>query len=308
VGISYRSVGALPAPFLLFDERVTEIPPGSSLVTNSAQEFKIIVLLAGGFRQHIDGGRAFAYRAGDAAVFPGPCRQEIIPEDPGRPQTLHAVRILFRQDAIVQARRRERPEESLESLLVRECPGPRNIPGFLNEETSHVFRQLRSEADHPGPERRQAIFGLLTTLTVFVLRRLRPDPSTAAIPPLHRSAAIVRKAQAFMSAYFSRRLTLEEIAWDQKISEEHLARVFREVTGRTVFNYLEEIRIDASKQMLVQAGPSIASVAAHCGFGSPTRFGIHFKEHTGMTPSAYRSALGFSVNQQPSRFRRLRAK
>lgn len=306
VGTSYRSVGALPTPFLLFDERITEIPAGSTLVNNSQFAFKIVLLLDGSFCQRIDGKVRFAYRAGDAAIFPGPCKQEFIPENPNRPQTLHAVRILFRGDVIARARAGQRPADSLESMLVKNCDGPRNLAGFLDATTNGFLRQLRCEAEGNLPERRQAVFGLLTTLAVSIIRSLQPNGTQEMASHLHRTASIVHRARSFMAAHYAQRLTLEEIAWNQKLSAEHLARVFRKSTGKTVFDHLETVRIDASKQLLIQPSPSIAKIAECCGFGSATWFGIRFKIHTGLTPSAYRSALGFTMEQSASKFRSIR--
>lgn len=310
MGVSYRSITGLPQPFLLFDERIVEIPPGSVLTNRSAAEFKMIILLAGEFLQQVDGGTPFRYRAGDAAIFTGPCFQEISPLDASRPATLHVVRVMFLDDCIVAARKRLAREGSVRDKFQDfvACAFPRTVhlPDFLGEEAGALLRKLREESDRQDAGSRHAVSSLLTEMVILAARRLRRSRSGEDPAHVSRSAAIVKRVEAFLAVNFGRLLTLEEIAWDQRMSSEHVARVFKEVAGHTVFEHLDTLRIDAAKSLLIQPAPTISEIARRCGFASPTRFGIHFKALTGTTPSAYRAELGFRLRAQPSSFRRMK--
>jgi AraC-like DNA-binding protein len=307
MGVSYRSISGLPQPFLLFDERIVDIPSGSVLTNRSAAEFKMIILLAGEFLQQVDGGTPFRYRGGDAAIFTGPCLQEITPLDASRPATLHVVRVMFLDDCMVAARKRlERAgivRDKFQDFVASSFPRTVHLPNFLDEEAGALLRKLREESDRPDAGRRYAVAAMLTEMVIFAARKV--DRSRSGEDPVHvsRSAAIVKRVEAFLAVNFGRLLSLEEIAWNQRMSSEHVARVFKEVTGHTVFEHLDALRIDAAKSLLIQPAPTISEIARRCGFASPTRFGIHFKALTGTTPSAYRAELGFRLRAQPSSFR-----
>ena len=310
MGVSYRSITGLPQPFLLFDERIVEIPPGSVLTNRSAAEFKMIILLAGKFLQKVDGGTPFLYQAGDAAIFTGPCLQEITPIDASRPATLHVVRVMFLDDCIVAARKRMARagvvRDKFQDFVASIFPHAVHLPNFLDEEAGALLRKLREESDRQDAGRRHAVAAMLTEMVILAARGLQRSRSGEDPVRVSRAAAIVKRAEAFLAVNYGKLLSLEEIAWDQRLSSEHVARVFKEVTGHTVFEHLDMLRIDAAKSLLIQPAPTISEIARRCGFASPTRFGIHFKALTGTTPSAYRAELGFRLRAQPSSFRRIK--
>ena len=74
------------------------------------------------------------------------------------------------------------------------------------------------------------------------------------------------------------------------MSEEHLARVFRKVTGQTVFDYLRTIRLENAKTLLIDSSRTLSEIAALTGFGSLSLFSRNFSQYVGQSPSAYRQA------------------
>ena len=59
--------------------------------------------------------------------------------------------------------------------------------------------------------------------------------------------------------------------------------------------YIQRLRLQACVRDLQQAGPHarpITDIALSWGFGNPSHFSRVFRDHTGMTPSAFRHAPG----------------
>lgn len=84
-------------------------------------------------------------------------------------------------------------------------------------------------------------------------------------------------------------LHLEEIAWAVNLSEEHLSRMFREVHGVTVKDYIRNTRILKAKELLVdQPKLSLELVAERTGFSTTSLFCRVFKETEKCTPGMYR--------------------
>ena len=86
-----------------------------------------------------------------------------------------------------------------------------------------------------------------------------------------------------------RPLCLSEIAWFAGVSEEHLARVFHKVTGKTVMQYLKDYRLNFAKGLLARTGKPVAEIAESAGFASAVSFCRAFKKTEGCTPGDYRS-------------------
>ena len=83
-------------------------------------------------------------------------------------------------------------------------------------------------------------------------------------------------------------LTIREIASASDMSERSLRRHFDEVYHQTPYSFLQEIRIDRAKILLMSTTKSIAEIALQCGFSDVYSFSHCFKNHVGIAPSIYR--------------------
>lgn len=71
------------------------------------------------------------------------------------------------------------------------------------------------------------------------------------------------------------------------VSERHLNRLFREDLGSTPARWLEEIRVDAARALILE-GHTITRTAQLCGFGTDERLRRAFARHLNTTPTAFR--------------------
>lgn len=89
---------------------------------------------------------------------------------------------------------------------------------------------------------------------------------------------------------YSERLTLHELAHIAGMSRTYLCRTFRNYTGRTVFEYLLDRRLEAAMMGLRESDDKISTVASESGFSDLGYFNRKFRERFGMTPGEYRGA------------------
>jgi AraC-like DNA-binding protein len=82
-----------------------------------------------------------------------------------------------------------------------------------------------------------------------------------------------------------------EVAAALRMSESSFSHRFRAETGLTLSERVRWLRVRAAKTRLGDPDASVKRVAGELGFSSPFYFSRVFTEVTGMTPSAYRSAL-----------------
>lgn len=73
------------------------------------------------------------------------------------------------------------------------------------------------------------------------------------------------------------------------VSERHLARMFHDEVGTTPARYVEQIRWEAAKLLLVTGDESQSSIARRAGFGSPETMRRIFRRNLGVSPGTYRS-------------------
>ena len=87
--------------------------------------------------------------------------------------------------------------------------------------------------------------------------------------------------------YQNPNLTNAELALKCNISEVYFRRIFTKHYNMTPKQFLIDIRINKSKQLLSEGALKINAVAVKCGFSNQYHFCRVFKEKTGLTPTEY---------------------
>ena len=62
---------------------------------------------------------------------------------------------------------------------------------------------------------------------------------------------------------------------------------FKQETGKTIIEYLNDIRIDTAKMLLMTTTKSVEEIAYAVGYESPKYFARIFKSVVGISPSAF---------------------
>ncbi|RKP57348.1 AraC family transcriptional regulator [Cohnella endophytica] len=81
---------------------------------------------------------------------------------------------------------------------------------------------------------------------------------------------------------------LAELAAKACVSASHFSRVFKQLTGMNVTDYVNAKRLVLAKELLLSTDDNVESIALACGFQGLPHFYLTFKKLTGMTPRAYR--------------------
>jgi AraC family transcriptional regulator len=82
--------------------------------------------------------------------------------------------------------------------------------------------------------------------------------------------------------------TTERLASFAGISPFHFHRVFRAVTGETMFAFLQRRRLLRAIELMDEDRFSLTEIALECGFDSGSSLSRAFRKHLGCTPSEYR--------------------
>ncbi len=87
-------------------------------------------------------------------------------------------------------------------------------------------------------------------------------------------------------------LRMEQIQNELHLSKSYLAKIFKEVTGVTIFEYVYRKRINEAKILfLLQPGLSVTEACFRLGFKHLAHFSRLFKQHVGMSPERYKKQL-----------------
>lgn len=97
----------------------------------------------------------------------------------------------------------------------------------------------------------------------------------------------VTKAIEYMYLNFHYKLTLEDISKDCNMSAQHFSRQFLLEMNQPVLKYLNTLRIERARDLLLEKTLTINEIAHSCGFNSASYFAKKFHEHYGLTPKKY---------------------
>jgi AraC-like DNA-binding protein/mannose-6-phosphate isomerase-like protein (cupin superfamily) len=104
--------------------------------------------------------------------------------------------------------------------------------------------------------------------------------------------AIAKTALRYLRDNLSRQIEVRDVAAQVHLSERHLSRLFREITGVTVLEYLTNLRIEMASQLLLDKEIPIKQIARSVGYPDSHYFTTLFGKRTGMTPNVFRSSGG----------------
>lgn len=82
-----------------------------------------------------------------------------------------------------------------------------------------------------------------------------------------------------------------ELASMAGLGKSAFSRLFKKSTGRTLPQYVNELRIARACTLLAETDLTVSQIAMDCGFVSPAHFQRKFREHQRCSPLAFRSRM-----------------
>ncbi len=108
----------------------------------------------------------------------------------------------------------------------------------------------------------------------------------------------VNRVASYLRNNFREPLEREFLSCEVGVSEGHLSRIFRREMGKSMGEYLLQMRLEHACLLLwEQDNSAIRKIWTACGFESEAHFYICFRKAFGMTPGEYRSVRPFSMSQ-----------
>ena len=163
---------------------------------------------------------------------------------------------------------------------------------IFNGAIPNLMNRIWDHSTQDGPGASLLVDGLFMPLLGTLAGLADANTSsgdTSNVLPLD-PARLVRVTD-FVDAHLEHAVSLDELASVAGMSMFHFSRCFKRATNTTPHMFVTARRIEASRAMLANTTECLAEIAYACGFSSQAYFTTKFKEHTGLTPGAYRADL-----------------
>jgi len=99
----------------------------------------------------------------------------------------------------------------------------------------------------------------------------------------------LKRIYEYILVNFSRKIRLDDVAEQCHLSVSAFCRFFEANTGKSLFNYLKEVRIGYASKLLLDSDMLISDICHQSGYNNLAHFNNQFKEICGVTPSQYRN-------------------
>lgn len=99
----------------------------------------------------------------------------------------------------------------------------------------------------------------------------------------------VQKVKQYISDNYNKPLTLSDMSALVGMSPVAFSRFFKVRTGRTLSDYIIDIRLGFAARMLVDSTKNISEICYECGFNNLSNFNRTFKAKKGFTPRDFRA-------------------
>ncbi|MBR6250612.1 MAG: helix-turn-helix domain-containing protein [Bacteroidales bacterium] len=101
----------------------------------------------------------------------------------------------------------------------------------------------------------------------------------------------VEQLYKYLKSNFHRCIRINEAASHVNTSTVTLSRIVKQCTGMSYVAFLNEIRLDNAKRMLMDSDMNISEICYSTGFNNVSNFNRFFKRKFGITPTEFRFSL-----------------
>lgn len=106
--------------------------------------------------------------------------------------------------------------------------------------------------------------------------------------PLPRVYHIVQNIIDYINDEYQKKLTSTDIEEIFELNYDYLNRAFQKITGYSILNYLNIIRINKAKELISSTSLKVSEIGYLVGVEDPYYFSRLFKKYVGVPPSKYR--------------------
>jgi len=256
-----------------------------------AVDVVLMTVIVRGRGQHVMGGRVYEERTGSVGITHYGQEHDVLTTRAG--MDIYNVYLDLQHHALPSLPAELQP---IAPLILPLHPQFRNelnrsVHFHVSEpmKFAAMLRRIMDEMAARPPGYEEVARACLRLFLVDCCREAMRSGIEVARPVNGAFPAWLERLRTRLDSEYAMRHSLGRLAAEARVSRSHLCRVFKQYTGKRVFEYLVERRIEAAMLRLRSTSDKIVSIAMESGFNDLAYFNRTFRRTVGMTPKAYRS-------------------
>lgn len=179
---------------------------------------------------------------------------------------------------------------------------------FLNEERNPLLQMVRIELSNPETIKRLTFNmydefmnkpqsyadSIQLYFKLFLMECCRQAKLNGIIPikkTLQKKFEMMESLRQYLVDNSQKPHSLDEIIKIFPVDKSYLCRLFKEYMGKSIFDYLLEVRLQKAMWLLKTTGDKVLYIAMQSGFTDLAYFNRQFKKHQKMSPTQYRQQM-----------------
>jgi AraC-like DNA-binding protein len=187
----------------------------------------------------------------------------------------------------------------------------RQVSSDMLERRTTAFRSRQAEVQASPQACVSALDSDLIGVVLRFLRAIKTGTDRRVLAPLYLQELVYRVLQRdqyarllalaaaesasnpvsavleYVRAHLSEPLTVADMADLVNLSPSAFAHLFRDVTGRSPYQFVKEMRLDRARELLVDGDFTVARISKEVGYASVSHFISEFRGRFGVTPRTY---------------------
>ncbi|XEC92891.1 helix-turn-helix domain-containing protein [Paenibacillus tarimensis] len=124
--------------------------------------------------------------------------------------------------------------------------------------------------------------------------------------PLRGKPFVASRIKAYIEEHAISSFKIGDVARHVELSESRCSHLFKECYGKTIIEYMQEIRLSVAEERIKYSSLTLEQIAETCGFGSYSYFFRVFRKKYGISPVDYRAQHAPAFNETIKREKRWR--
>lgn len=160
------------------------------------------------------------------------------------------------------------------------------LSGYAGEgETGRGVAYEKLSDRVPSEKRARALINPVLGILTEIIRAEKDASEKVGKPE-----KTVREVMRFVAENLDIPFTAADVCAAVFYSQSYVRREFKRITGESLFDYVERVRVEKAQRLLTDTEKTIKEIACAVGFTDQNYFSVAFKRVVGVAPSDYRKA------------------
>jgi AraC family transcriptional regulator of arabinose operon len=155
----------------------------------------------------------------------------------------------------------------------------------ISKTIANIYEAMLLELKDKNPGYELMVSSFLINLVAVIARKLDPE----FYGNLSESRKEIHDSVRYINNNYDKRIYIKELAEMAHLCPDRYTCIFKEVMGITPLQYIINLRIQKSCELIRRTSLGIGQIAAMVGFDDQLYFSRLFKKNNGLSPSKYRA-------------------